>query len=105
MKNKKLSLRELTINSFVTSINKKQKDTFNGGVGVGTEDPVACAVTNDPVICALSQIKHICLTIEITETAESIASIIGSIVRSNANTECAGATHLNCNDTFSPCKV
>lgn len=100
MKKNKLHLKDLSVHSFVTNMSQKENITIEGAAEGGV------TISDGVIQCAVSQIKHICLTYEITEGAVSIASIVTSIIRS-AKTDCAAATRaiVNCDDTFSPCKV
>lgn len=97
MKKEKLALKELSINSFVTCVNENEKQTFEGGSFWQN--------TLEAIAHSFSMVKHICLPVEVTEATVSVASIVTSIIKSNNGADCAGATHLNCKETFSPCKV
>jgi len=97
MKTNKLSLEELHVDSFITNINKIEKNTIRGGVDI-----------LEPIFEALSRIHEACLPLEILEATYSIVEINDKIEKSNANTICAGATHTRCdgpNVTWAPCKV
>lgn len=101
MKSQKLKIQELAVNSFITTISGEEKNTLKGEVGA------IPTVSKNAIVCALSQIKHICLPFEITEATITINEISISVVNSNRNTDCTGATRpMNiCNATVSPCKV
>jgi len=47
MKNKKLSLKDLRVKSFVTHVNNKQVDKFKAGVFEGTGDDHCCSDLSD----------------------------------------------------------
>ncbi len=98
MKNEKLRIEELKVNSFITNLSGKEKNTLNGAAMVP-------GITDNAITCALSQIKHICLPIETTEVTISLNKISITIVNSNRNTDCTGATRIRCNATgkTSPC--
>jgi hypothetical protein len=95
MKRNKLNLDQISVQSFVTS-EESGMATFNGGI-------------NDTIIIKVASyidgLEPLCLVLHTAEATEGIHNILTGIRNSNANTMCAGATHTNCNDTFSPCKV
>lgn len=87
MEKKKLGLQELKIESFVTKMDKSAKDTVNGG---------ALTVSEHAIICATAYLNNTAISIDILEATVTIGSILVSIQKSNAGTNCAGATRTNC---------
>jgi hypothetical protein len=106
MKKEKLNLTELKINSLITNLSGTDGKTLDGGIdneGEGT----TFLPSRNPITCGLSQLLHICMPFEVTELAPTLASVLGSVIRSGQRTDCAGATRaiVNCNETISPCRV
>jgi len=56
MKNKKLNLRELKVESFVTKLNKKENETVDGGITITTIIPISEMYCG--IIIELSVIGH-----------------------------------------------
>jgi hypothetical protein len=105
MEKVKLNLTELTVNSFVTTVSEKEKNTVQGGGEEGTVPIVSKAIA-----ISISELNHLCIFYHIAEAAESIARVIATVKRS-AQTDCAAATRMmaGCTDhpgdTNSPCQV
>jgi hypothetical protein len=92
----KLNLKELSVTSFVTTVSENEKNTVKGGVW------------GDAVSIAGSHIEDICLPLDVLEAVYTTIQIYKSIQNSNANGNCAGATHTNCvgpRATWAPCRV
>lgn len=94
MKKSKLSLEELSVNSFITNSDLQNETVVGGNMALEIATEVASQAAGSG-----------CTFVSALGIVPDGIKIIKSIANSNANTDCAGATRTNCNDTFFPCKV